>query len=72
MRNDHRGASPGDSWGLGWLYAQTQKGKPVALLAGAVVVVLVAMFWKDIYCRLYLDPRLVGRWELTDPLMPII
>ncbi len=42
------------------------KGKLVALLAGAVVVVLVAvgaMFWKDIYCHLFLDPRLVGRWE---------
>ncbi len=42
------------------------KGKLVALLAGAVVVVLVVvagMFWKDIYCYLFLDPRLVGRWE---------
>ncbi len=42
------------------------KGKLVALLAGAVVVVLVAvgaMFWKEIYCHLYLDPQLVGRWE---------
>ncbi len=42
------------------------KGKLVALLAGAVVVVLVAvtgMFWKDVYCHLYLDPRLVGRWR---------
>ena len=41
------------------------KGKLVALLAGAVVVVLVAvgaMFWKDVYCHLFLDPRLVGRW----------
>ena len=44
------------------------KGKLVALLAGAVVVVLVAvgaMFWKDAYCRLFLDPRLVGRWSHT-------
>ncbi len=42
------------------------KGKLVALLAGAVVVVLVAVtatFWKDVYCHLFLDPRLVGRWE---------
>ncbi len=42
------------------------KGKLVALLAGAVVVVLVAvtvMFWKDVYCHLFLDPRLVGRWK---------
>ena len=42
------------------------KGKLVALLAGAVAVVLVAvgvMFWKDVYCHLFLDPRLVGRWE---------
>ncbi len=42
------------------------KGKLVALLAGAVVVVLLAvgaMFWKDLYCHLFLDPRLVGRWE---------
>ncbi len=42
------------------------KGKLVALLAGAVVVALlavVAMFWKDVYCHLYLDPRLVGRWR---------
>ncbi len=41
------------------------KGKLVALLAGAVVVVLVAMSWRDIYCQLFLDPRLVGRWEMT-------
>ncbi len=44
------------------------KGKLVALLAGAVVVVLVAvaaMFWKDLYCQLFLDPRLVGRWSQT-------
>ncbi len=44
------------------------KGKLVALLAGAVGVVLVAvtaMFWKDVYCHLYLDPRLVGRWSHT-------
>ncbi len=42
------------------------KGKLVALLAGAVVVVLVvvtATFWKDVYCHLFLDPRLVGRWR---------
>lgn len=42
------------------------RGKLVALLAGtvvAVLVVLTAMFWKDIYCRLFLDPRLVGRWK---------
>ncbi len=42
------------------------QGKLVALLAGAVVVVLVAvgaMFWKDIYCHLFLDPKLVGRWQ---------
>ncbi len=47
------------------------KGKLVALLAGAVVVVLVAvgaMFWKDVYCHLFLDPRLVGRWKSTAPL----
>ncbi len=40
-------------------------GKLVALLAGAVVVVLVAvgvMFRKDVYCHLFLDPELVGRW----------
>ncbi len=38
------------------------KGKRVALLAGTVVVVLVAvtaMFWKDLYCHLFLDPQLV-------------
>ncbi len=39
------------------------KGKLVALLAGAVVVVLVAVSWKDLYCHLFLDPRLVGRWD---------
>ncbi len=42
------------------------KGKLVALLAGAVVVVLVAVvatFWKDVYCHLFLDPKLVGRWR---------
>ncbi len=41
------------------------KGKLFALLTGAVVVVLVAvgaMFWKDVYCHLFLDPRLVGQW----------
>ncbi len=41
------------------------KGKLVALLAGAVVVVLVAvvaMFWKDVCCHLFLDPRLAGQW----------
>ncbi len=46
------------------------KGKLVALLAGAVVVVLVAvgvMFWKDVYCHLFLDPRLVGRWRIQQP-----
>ena len=45
------------------------KGKLVALLATAMGVVLVAvgaMFWKDVYCHLLLDPRLVGRWELED------
>ncbi len=44
------------------------KGKLVALLAGAVVVVLVAvtaMFWKDVYCHVFLDPELVGRWSET-------
>ena len=39
------------------------KGKLVALLAGAVVVVLVAVSWRDIYCHLFLDPELVGRWK---------
>ncbi len=42
------------------------KGKLVALLAGAVVVVLVAVgawFWRDFYCHLFLDHRLVGRWN---------
>ncbi len=39
------------------------KGNLVALLAGAVVVVLVAVSWRDIYCHLFLDPRLVGRWK---------
>ncbi len=40
------------------------KGKLVALLAGAVVVVLVAvLIWKDVYCHLFLDPELVGRWK---------
>lgn len=46
------------------------KGKLVALLAGAVVVVLVvvtATFWKDVYCHLFLDPRLVGRWRIQQP-----
>ena len=38
------------------------KGKLVALLAGAVAVVLVAVSWKDLYCHLFLDPRLVGQW----------
>ncbi len=39
------------------------KGKLVALLAGAVVVVLVTValtFWKDVYCHLFLDPKLGG------------
>ncbi len=51
------------------------KGKLVALLAGAVVVVLVAVgatFWKDVYCHVFLDPRLVGRWERTDPIEPSV
>ena len=46
--------------------AEHHIGRSLALLAGAVVVVLVAvtaMFWKDIYCHLFLDPRLVGRWR---------
>ncbi len=38
------------------------KGKLVALLAGAVAVVLVAMLWGDIYCYLFLDRRLMGQW----------
>ena len=42
------------------------KGKLVALLAGAVVVVLVAVSWRDTYCHLFLDPRLVGRWACVD------
>ena len=33
------------------------KGRLVALLAGAVVVVLLAMLWGDIYCHLFLDPQ---------------
>ena len=44
------------------------KGKLVALLATAMGVVLVAvgaMFWKDVYCHLLLDPRLVGRWKVA-------
>ncbi len=48
------------------------KGKLVALLAGAVVVVLLAMLWGDIYCHLFLDPRLVGRWERTAPIAPSV
>ncbi len=67
MRNGPKDASPGDSGGLG-CPPRKPKGKLVALLAGAVVVVLVAvvaMFSKDIYCHLYLDPRLVGRWEFV-------
>ncbi len=48
------------------------KGKLVALLAGAVVVVLVAVSWEDVYCHLFLDPRLVGRWERTDPIAPSV
>ena len=43
------------------------KGKLVALLAGAVVVVLVAVSWKNIYCHLFLDPQLVGRWRREVP-----
>ncbi len=39
------------------------KGKLVALLAGAVVVVLVVVSWQDIYCHLFLHPELVGRWR---------
>ena len=43
-----------------------RRGKLVAVLAGVVVVVLLtmvaALFWKDAYCHLFLDPRLVGRW----------
>ncbi len=42
------------------------KGKLVALLAGTVVVALVAVgaiFWKDVYCHLFLDARLEGRWK---------
>ncbi len=45
---------------------RTPKGKLVALLAGAVVLVLVSVggiFWKDVYCHLFLDSRLVGRWK---------
>ncbi len=41
------------------------KGKLVALLAGAVAVpllTLAAVFWKDVYCHLFLDPRLAGQW----------
>ncbi len=41
------------------------KGKLVALLAGAVVVAVTAMFWKDVYCHVFLDPELVGRWSET-------
>ena len=44
-----------------------RRGKLVAVLAGVVVVVLLtmvaALFWKDAYCHLFLDPRLVGRWR---------
>ncbi len=43
------------------------KGKLVALLAGAVAVpllTLAVLFWKDVYCHLFLDPRLVGKWKL--------
>ncbi len=42
------------------------KGKLVALLAGAVAVLLLTLavlFWKDIYCHALLDPRLVGQWK---------
>ena len=38
------------------------KSKLVAFLAGAVVMVLVAvgvMFWEDIYSRLFLDPQAI-------------
>ncbi len=38
------------------------KGKLVALLAGAGVVVLMVVgvwFWRDFYCHLFLDHRLV-------------
>ena len=40
--------------------------KLLTLLVGSAAVVLVAVAafaWKDIYCHLFLDPRLVGRWE---------
>ncbi len=50
------------------------KGKLVALLAGAVVVpllTLAVLFWKDVYCHLYLDPRLVGRWERAPVAPPL-
>ena len=49
------------------------KGKLVALLAGAVAVpllTLAVLFWKDVYCHLFLDPRLVGRWECTELFEP--
>ena len=44
----------------------------VALLLGVValtVVVLLAARWKDVYCLVFLDPKLVGRWE-TSPSEP--
>ena len=42
------------------------RGKLVALLAGAVAIpllTLAVLFWKDVYCHLFLDPELVGRWK---------
>ena len=42
------------------------KGKLVALLAVAVampLLTLAVLFWKDVYCHVFLDPQLVGRWS---------
>ena len=42
------------------------KGKLIALLAGVMALGVLGMvgmvYWKDIYCHLFLDPRLVGKW----------
>lgn len=42
--------------------------KVVTLLLGVValaVVLPLAIRWKDVYCRLFLDPQLVGQWETS-------
>ena len=46
-----------------------RRGKLIAVFVGTVAVALaagVAVFWEDFCCKVFLDPRLVGKWARHD------